>query len=230
MPTCPEAIVLMLATVRIGAIHSVVFAGFGARRARRPDPRQRLAARPHRRRHVPQGQGRSPLKPIVDDALAVDAGAVERVVVLEPRQHRSSPERPAVTSAWAGVPRSAAAAHSATHEAVEANEPAFILATSGTTAKPKLAVHTHGGYQVYIDAMGRWVFGLGPDDMWWSTSDIGWIVGHSYIVYAPLLVGRDDDRATKARSTIPSPETVLAGRSRRSASPASSRRRRRCGC
>ena len=73
--------------------------------------------------------------------------------------------------------------------AMEANEPAFILATSGTTAKPKLAVHTHGGYQVHIVSMGRWCFGLQADDVWWATSDIGWIVGHSYMVYAPLLVG-----------------------------------------
>jgi acetyl-CoA synthetase len=72
---------------------------------------------------------------------------------------------------------------------MEANEPAFILATSGTTAKPKLAVHTHGGYQVHITSMARWVFGLKPEDVWWSGSDIGWIVGHSYIVYAPLLIG-----------------------------------------
>ena len=72
---------------------------------------------------------------------------------------------------------------------MESNEPAFILATSGTTAKPKLAVHTHGGYQVYIHSMGKWVFGLKPDDVWWSTSDIGWVVGHSYIVYAPLIAG-----------------------------------------
>ena len=70
-----------------------------------------------------------------------------------------------------------------------AEDPAFILATSGTTAKPKLAVHTHGGYAVHIAAMGDWVFGLRADDMWWSTSDIGWVVGHSYIVFAPLMAG-----------------------------------------
>src|ERR671922_2272391 len=77
----------------------------------------------------------------------------------------------------------------ATHATMEANEPAYILATSGTTARPKLAVHTHGPYQVLIHSMGEWVFGMQPADMWWSTSDIGWVVGHSYIVYAPLLVG-----------------------------------------
>ena len=72
---------------------------------------------------------------------------------------------------------------------MEANEPAYILATSGTTAKPKLTVSTHGGYQVHIHSMGRWVFALRPDDVWWSMSDIGWAVGHSYITYAPLLAG-----------------------------------------
>jgi acetyl-CoA synthetase len=72
---------------------------------------------------------------------------------------------------------------------LEANEPAYILATSGTTAKPKLAVHTHGGYQVYVYSMAKWMFDLKPTDVWWSTSDIGWVVGHSYIVFGPLLVG-----------------------------------------
>ena len=72
---------------------------------------------------------------------------------------------------------------------MESNEPAYILATSGTMAKPKLAIHTHGGYQVYIHSMGKWMFGLKPTDVWWSTSDIGWVVGHSYIVYAPLIAG-----------------------------------------
>src|SRR5208283_5162019 len=79
--------------------------------------------------------------------------------------------------------------HSGDYVQMEANEPAFILATSGTTATPKLAVHTHGGYQVHIHSMGKWLFALRPTDVWWSTSDIGWIVGHSYIVYAPLIAG-----------------------------------------
>ncbi len=83
----------------------------------------------------------------------------------------------------------AAKGQSGGHVEMESNEPAFILATSGTTAKPKLAVHTHGGFQVHIASMARWCFGLKPTDVWWATSDIGWIVGHSYIVYAPLLAG-----------------------------------------
>ena len=84
---------------------------------------------------------------------------------------------------------SAGEGHSGAHVEMEANEPAYILATSGTTAKPKLAVHTHGGYQVHIASMGRWCFGLKPSDVWWATSDIGWIVGHSYMIYAPLIAG-----------------------------------------
>jgi len=72
---------------------------------------------------------------------------------------------------------------------VESNELAFILHTSGTTAKPKGTVQPHGSYQVFIHAMGRWVYDLSDRDIWWSTSDIGWIVGHSYVVYAPLLFG-----------------------------------------
>ena len=72
---------------------------------------------------------------------------------------------------------------------MESNEPAYILATSGIMASPKLAVHTHGGYQVHIASMGRWCFGLKPTDVWWATSDVGWIVGHSYMVYAPLIAG-----------------------------------------
>jgi acetyl-CoA synthetase len=75
------------------------------------------------------------------------------------------------------------------YEVMEANEPAYILPTSGTTAKPKLAVHTHGGYQVHTWSMANWMFGLRKGEVWWSTSDIGWVVGHGYIVHAPLLYG-----------------------------------------
>ena len=92
---------------------------------------------------------------------------------------------------------------------MEANERSFILATSGTTATPKLAVHTHGPYGVYIHAMARWCFDLKPTDIWWSTSDIGWIVGHSYIVYAPLLIGCTTI-AYEGSIDHPTPETVYS--------------------
>ena len=185
MPTCVEAIVAMLATVRIGAIHSVVFAGFGQAalgdRIRASGSRLVLAA------DVTYRKGSAtPLLPIVDAALAEGRGDVEHVIVLR----RSGDSRPPLEGEldW---PEFLAAGDSGdgSHVELEANEPAFILATSGTTARPKLAVHTHGGYQVHIAAMGDWVFGLRAGERWWSTSDIGWIVGHSYIVYAPLIAG-----------------------------------------
>jgi len=185
MPTCPEAIILMLATVRIGAIHSVVFAGFGAKalgdRIRASGSRLVFTA------DVTYRKGKNTdLKLIVDEALQ-GGSEVERVVVLK-RTGTEIPWTAGRDVSWEEF-LSGASGHSGDYVEMESNEPAFILATSGTTATPKLAVHTHGGYQVHIHSMGKWVFGLKPTDVWWSTSDIGWIVGHSYIVYAPLIAG-----------------------------------------
>jgi acetyl-CoA synthetase len=185
MPTSAEAIIAMLATVRIGAIHCVVFAGFGAGalgdRIRASGSRLVLAT------DVTYRKGKAvDLLAIVDDALAAGRGDVEHVVVLR-GESDSRPPREGELS-WAellaaGDGRDGQVADTA------AEDPAFILATSGTTAKPKLAVHTHGGYGVHIASMGDWVFGLRAGETWWSTSDIGWVVGHSYIVYAPLMAG-----------------------------------------
>src|SRR5439155_1821738 len=112
---------------------------------------------------------------------------VEHVIVLD-RTAAGVPMRAGRDVSWNDF-LSRSADQSGDHGPMESNEPAFILATSGTTAKPKLAVHTHGGYAVHIASMGRWCFGLRPGEVWWSTSAIGWVVGHSYIVYAPLLAG-----------------------------------------
>jgi acetyl-CoA synthetase len=185
MPTCREAIVLMLACQRIGAIHIVVFAGFGA--GALGDRLEMSGATALFCSDLTYRKGKDvPLKPIADDAVAQATG-VRKVVV-----HRRGADAPAMKEGrdiyWADF-LALGEGQSDAVEWVESNEPAFILATSGTTAKPKLAVHTQGGYQVYVHAMGDWVFGLNPNDMWWSTSDIGWVVGHSYIVYAPLLAG-----------------------------------------
>lgn len=183
MPPCPQSIALMLATVRIGAIHSIVFAGFGSQALG-----DRIAASGSRllfATDVIYRKGQNlPLLPIVEEALRVGGRSVERVVVL-PREGGAG-----VRShlSWDEFLRQGAGQDVA-HEVMEANEPAFILATSGTTAKPKLAIHTHGGFQVHIVTTGKWSFALRPSDVWWATSDIGWIVGHSYMVYAPLLIG-----------------------------------------
>ena len=192
MPTTVEAIAAMLATVRIGAIHSVVFAGFGAGalgdRIRASGSKLVFAADLTRRKGIDV-----PLAGIVREALAA-AADVEHVVWVRRSAERPSSER---ASGAATDPRdvdwpdflAGGAGASGEHEEMEATDPAFILATSGTTARPKLAVHTHAGFAVHIAAMGRWLMALRQGEMWWSMSDIGWIVGHAYIVYAPLIAG-----------------------------------------
>ena len=183
MPTSAEAIILMLGAIRIGVVILVVFAGFGAGAL---GERIRLAgARVLFATDVTYRKGKDvPLLPIVSQAI-VDAPSVEHVVLL---RRTTSTDRLRGEISW-GDFLAAGAGHDDLHVQLEANEPAYILATSGTTAKPKLAVHTHGGYQVYVYSMAKWMFGLRESDMWWSTSDIGWVVGHSYIVFAPLLIG-----------------------------------------
>ena len=183
MPTSAEAIVLMLGAIRIGVVILVVFAGFGAGAL---GERIRLAgARALFATDVTYRKGKDvPLLGIVAQAIA-DAPTVERVVVL---RRTASAEPVKNETSWQDF-LAAGAGQDDSHVELEANEPAYILATSGTTAKPKLAVHTHGGYQVYVYSMAKWMFGLRESDIWWSTSDIGWVVGHSYIVFAPLLVG-----------------------------------------
>ncbi len=187
LPVSVEAICLMLACARIGAIHSVVFAGFGAgalgQRIRLSGSKAVFVADATRRRGTIV-----PLKPILDEALSDAHGPhdVEHVVVVR-REPDAAPVGPGETD-WEDF-LAAGADGDGAYAAVAATDPVFILATSGTTATPKLVVHVHGGYMAGLDAMGRWVYGITRDDVWWSTSDIGWVVGHSYIVYGPLLAG-----------------------------------------
>jgi acetyl-CoA synthetase len=186
MPVCPEAIILMLATVRIGAIHLVVFAGFGA--GALADRVQSSGAQFVFTADITYRKGRDVrLKEIVDEALEQVEGGVRQVVVWQ-RGAADVPMHTGRDLTWDEF-LSRGAGQSGAYVPMEANDPAYILATSGTTAKPKLAVHTQGSYAVYIHAMGRWCFGLKPSDVWWATSDIGWVVGHSYMVYGPLLTG-----------------------------------------
>jgi acetyl-CoA synthetase len=201
MPTCAEAIVLMLAIARIGAIHLVVFAGFGSGAL---GDRIRLAqAKAVFCADLTYRKGKDvPLKGIVDAALT-DAPTVQRVVVLQ--RGTQVPMQAGRDVTWQQF-LELADGQSSDVESMESNEAAFILATSGTTATPKLAVHTHGPYGVYVHAMARWCFGLRDTDIWWSTSDIGWVVGHSYIVYAPLLIGATTI-AYEGAIDHPNPET-----------------------
>ncbi|MBI5649614.1 MAG: acetate--CoA ligase [Chloroflexi bacterium] len=205
MPVMPEAIMLMLAIVRIGAMHSVVFAGFGAKAL--GDRVQASGSKLVFTADVTYRKGKNvPLKGIVDDALASVENNVEHVIVLQRfGEAQMKPDRDLTWTEFIAK----AEGNSRAHEPMESNEPAFILATSGTTAKPKLAIHTHGGYQVHIASMAKWVFDLKPTDVWWSTSDIGWIVGHSYIVYAPLIIGATTV-AFEGALDYPKPETNWA--------------------
>ncbi|MEM3696725.1 MAG: acetate--CoA ligase [Candidatus Bathyarchaeia archaeon] len=186
MPMVPEAAVAMLATTRIGAIHSVVFGGFGysalADRIADAEPKVVVTADVGLRR----GETIN-LKSVVDEALKISGKSVQKVIVLK-RGEKDPPMTSGRDMLWEeGIEKGEGLNVEA--ENMRADELAFILYTSGTMAKPKGTVQPHGSYQVYIYAMGKWVYDLNENDVWWSTSDIGWIVGHSYVVYAPLLFG-----------------------------------------
>jgi len=185
MPMVPEATEAMLACTRIGAIHSVVFGGFGAaalaERIVDAGSKVLLTA------DVAYRRGKDvPLKEVVDEALETPS-QVQKVVLLKraPKEPNMKKGRDLYWDEALDVGKSA----KTDFVPVESNELAFILHTSGTTAKPKGTVQPHGSYQVYIHSMGKWVYKMSDRDIWWSTSDIGWIVGHSYVVYAPLLFG-----------------------------------------
>lgn len=204
MPTTPEAIMAMLACARIGAIHLVVFAGFGsgalAERIEMAGARVLLTSDRTWRK------GREvDLWTIVQEALQAPASPIEHVVLL-PRGEALPTLQSGPVVTWDAFLEQGHG-QSTAFEVMEANEPAFVLATSGTTAKPKLSVHAHGPYQVYIHSMGSWCYDLKPTDIWWSTSDIGWIVGHSYIVYGPLLFGATT-LAYEGALDHPGPETL----------------------
>jgi acetyl-CoA synthetase len=185
MPMIPEAAVAMLATTRIGAIHSVVFGGFGsgALSERIVDTGSKVVVTAD----VGYRRGKEvQLKDIVDEALSTPS-EVEKVIVL--KRGSKEPQMKQGRDLYWDQALDAGKSEKQDFEPMESNELAFILHTSGTTAKPKGTVQPHGSYQVYIHSMGRWVYNMSDRDIWWSTSDIGWIVGHSYVVYAPLLFG-----------------------------------------
>ncbi len=204
MPTMPEAIMLMLACARIGAIHLCVFAGFGsgalADRIRASESKAIFAT------DVIYRKGKDvPLKGLLDAALDMNVPSIEHAIVLK-RTSLDVPMKDGRDLSWQEFLEKGNG-QSTAHEVMESNEPLYILATSGTTARPKLVVHMHGGYQVHTISMGKWVFDLHADDVWWATSDIGWAVGHAYTVYAPFVIGCASI-AYEGSIDYPTPETL----------------------
>ncbi len=184
MPMVPEAAIAMLACTRIGAIHSIVFGGFSASalssRINDSGCRLLITADSHYR-----GVKEVRLKDIADEALA-ETPSIEKVVVF--RRSGNAVQMRAGRDLWW---HELMAGASPEHEPVsmESEDPLFILYTSGSTGKPKGVVHTNGGYMVYVGYTFRNVFQIRPDDVFWCTADVGWITGHSYLVYGPLLNG-----------------------------------------
>jgi propionyl-CoA synthetase len=183
LPMVPEALIAMLACARLGAVHSVVFGGFAP-----PELAARIDdALPAALITASCGieAGRVvPYKPLVDEARRLASHRVPACVVLQ---------RPDLVADlgegdvdWGDA---LIGAEPVEPVMVEATDPLYILYTSGTTGKPKGIVRDNGGHAVAMAWSLPHVYGIGPDDVWWAASDVGWVVGHSYIVYAPLITG-----------------------------------------
>ncbi|AFZ11095.1 acetyl-coenzyme A synthetase [Crinalium epipsammum PCC 9333] len=186
MPMIPEAAIAMLACTRIGAAHTVVFGGFSAEslRDRLVDGQARVVI-------TADGGWRKdaivPLKVQVDKALADgSAPSVESVVVVR-RAGKDVDMQPGRDYWWHEINQGVSADCPA--EPMDSEDLLFVLYTSGSTGKPKGVVHTTGGYNLYTHMTTKWIFDLQENDVYWCTADVGWITGHSYVVYGPLSNG-----------------------------------------
>lgn len=184
MPLVPEVVIAMLACARIGATHSVVFGGFSAEAVadRNNDAGSRLII-------TADGGWRRgkivPLKDNVDTALT-RSSTVEKCIVLR-RTGQNVNMKPGRDHWWHELMADASPECPATP--LDSEHPLFILYTSGSTGKPKGVLHTTGGYLLGVALTHRWVFDIRDDDIYWCTADVGWVTGHSYVVYGPLANG-----------------------------------------
>src|SRR5471030_2087782 len=186
MPMVPEAAVAMLACARIGAIHSVIFGGFSpeAIAGRIVDSSAKLVITADE--GIRAGR-KIPLKKNIDDALKHPAvKTIQRVIVFKRtgKQINWTPER----DLW-WHDAVAGAEDECSPTVMDAEDPLFILYTSGSTGKPKGVLHTTGGYLVYAAMTFKYVFDYHPGDIYWCTADVGWVTGHSYLLYGPLACG-----------------------------------------
>ena len=190
LPMIPEAVIAMLAAARLGAIHSVVFGGFAPKElaARIDDARPAVV--------VTASGGLEPKRtveylPNVAEALAAAAHRVNHVVVAERAGFTHTPQEydGAHGTAWHDWDALAADASPAGPVSVAATDPLYILYTSGTTGAPKGVVRDNGSHAVALAWSMRNIYDIGPGQVMWTASDVGWVVGHSYIVYAPLIAG-----------------------------------------